>query len=228
MTKTLRSPALHEAARELDLEKVKHLTIHDGVDVTERDRLGRTAFYYASQAKHVMSTIQKAKDVMSTIQEAWEPNALFQLIDAIKVDCVVDDLKGILSTIRTHKVQVNEIDYEARTPLHRVLMETEIPFKLQIVEALIQVGADVNAKDTYENTPLFIVFKSDYGIDDLLNVLAQGGAKFSTEDVYFLFRRYEDREEKIRQLLLSSSTTIQDLNWICPGFFKNEQHPLLS
>ena len=105
--------------------------------------------------------------------------------------CAVNDVELVLYLLEMG-AKVNLKDKKSMTPLHvAVTMKCgrikKSVISCSIVKALLNAGADTDAKDTKDETPIFKIWESeDYVHSSLewgiIELLAKGGAKFPDED----------------------------------------------
>lgn len=86
------------------------------------------------------------------------------------------DLETIIILIRKNKVDTNYIDEEGRTVLHYAALKGH----LDIVKAFIKFGAEVDARDRRNVTPLWLTTVSSY--QDIAIELLKHGANPNAKD----------------------------------------------
>jgi ankyrin repeat protein len=144
---------LHGAARAGQLDAVK-LLVESGADVHARDRnFDGTPLSFANYKgqRHVVAHLLQ----FATIREAVE----------------VGGLDRVRMLLRENPECVNVRDDVGRTPLHYPYRNT--PHGPEIIELLIEQGADVNAKDNAGHTPVDQMLQN--GRKDLAEVLHRHG-----------------------------------------------------
>ncbi|HEX6481809.1 MAG TPA: ankyrin repeat domain-containing protein [Ktedonobacteraceae bacterium] len=92
--------------------------------------------------------------------------------------------RALLDYVRQTLVTTPELVQERytydRTLLHEVAGQGSLP----VVELLLQLGADPNARDQWGHTPLYSVGNAPHGANgaDVVRVLARGGANVNTQE----------------------------------------------
>jgi truncated hemoglobin YjbI len=92
--------------------------------------------------------------------------------------------RALLDYVRQTLVNIPELVQERytydRTLLHEVAGQGSLP----VVELLLQLGADPNARDQSGHTPLYFVGNASHGANgaDVVRVLAQGGANVNARE----------------------------------------------
>ena len=86
------------------------------------------------------------------------------------------DSKAVLTLIKDSPKLVDERDENQYTPLHWAVAKGPI----ELVEALIKAGADLEAKDYQEKTPLHVAALS--GTKEVVGILIKAGAKKEARD----------------------------------------------
>ena len=94
--------------------------------------------------------------------------------------CVATNEIAKLSQLLDAGASANCKDYDGRTPLHIAVAEGHT----QIVELLLKKGADCNALDRWQNTPLSEAMRSGIrvGKDDITELLMRNGATVIQKD----------------------------------------------
>ena len=85
----------------------------------------------------------------------------------------------MLEILINNKANIHQIDFAGQTVLHRAAL-TPKGETLELMKYLILKGADVNAKDSNGNTPLFIAYAVNN--NDAVNLLIASGADVSIKN----------------------------------------------
>ena len=85
----------------------------------------------------------------------------------------------MLEILINNKANIHQIDFAGQTVLHRASL-TPKGETLELMKYLILKGADVNAKDSNGNTPLFIAYAVNN--NDAVNLLIASGADVSIKN----------------------------------------------
>ena len=85
----------------------------------------------------------------------------------------------MLEILINNKANIHQIDFAGQTVLHRAAL-TPKGETLELMKYLILKGADVNAKDSNGNTPLFIAYAVNN--NDTVNLLIASGADVSIKN----------------------------------------------
>ncbi len=85
----------------------------------------------------------------------------------------------MLKLLINNKANINQIDFAGQTVLHRAAL-TPKGETLELMKYLILKGADVNAKDSNGNTPLFIAYAVNN--NDAVDLLIASGADVSIKN----------------------------------------------
>lgn len=124
---------------------------------------------------------------------------LFEAIDKGNLDAV----KKI---IHKYKDALEVKDYRDRTPLLRAIYANN----LDIAEFLINAGANVNAKDEYNNSAL--VFAIDKGYASLIELLIEKGARINGNGTPPLIRAAAKNDKKAVVILLEHGADLDACN----------------
>lgn len=158
--------ALHLAAKRGDLEQVKAIVSH-GANINARDRHEHTPLTWAAIESHkeiVKFLIDNGADVNSI---STLGNSVLMFSDSAEITLLLLQ-SGRLTSI-------NHQNNQQKTALHYAVAKGDYA---QVV-ALIEHGANINAKDSKGNTPfdMFLTFRLRYGQHILLeNYLIEHGA----------------------------------------------------
>ena len=144
--------------------------------VNQKDKMGCTPLFYLS--KH--SDMERVRFLLS--QGASE------YADGLRGACANErgDLEMVRLFLEEKKADVNSADLFGRTP---ILFAFENEPKLEIIELLLQKGADPNVesdgKSLYGRTPLHLACESKYISIDLIRLLLENGADPNFESDLF-------------------------------------------
>jgi len=157
---------LHLAAAEGQTLIVKFL-ITKGVNVNCEDRFGNTPLREALRGNHgeIAKMLREAGAKMG--QASAE-------IDGEVMRCAAANDVQKLSQLLDSGASANCKDYDGRTPLHIAVAEGHS----ECVQLLLSKGADCNAPDRWQNTPLSEAMRSGIriGKDDITEMLMRNGA----------------------------------------------------
>jgi len=159
--------ALHHAAFTNQIESIKVLK-ELGADIESKDPFGRTAIFYAAKLGHIDAIIA-LKDIGANIRatDTYGNNA----IDI----AAKDDNPEIIVAIYKAELDV-AIAPNRATALHIVAQYG----KINSISALIQAGADVNAKDNEGKTAFH--YATEKGQIDVIKLLKELGADVNAKD----------------------------------------------
>jgi len=187
-----------------DAEKVKLLIDH-GADVKAKAKTGYTALMVASMylgtsdsvklllehgaevnpGKGVMfnasplflATFAGNPDNMALLlAKGADPNYRMDLLGGFPTAPLtaasIIGYQGAVGALLGHKADINDKDPDYLTPLHWAV----IAHQPDVVKALVDAGADVNAVDRYGYTPLLYAATIDFGDADTAEILLKAGA----------------------------------------------------
>ncbi len=126
------------------IEVIQILLNYDA-DVNFKDELGATPLLVANNKEVLKILLENGADIDAV--DEYGQNALFGLLIGERYECIKYLLeKGI---------QVNIKDKYGNTPLHRIHYDSYNPQEsLDIINLLVKYGADVNARNNENKTPL--------------------------------------------------------------------------
>ena len=159
---------LYDAIRHNDIEKVKFL-IENGVDVNEKNLLGKTPLYEAASSGYlelVKFLVEKGADV-----NAKTNNGVTALHDA-----AYNGYLEIEKFLVEKGADINAKTNSGRTPLH----EAASGNKLEALKFLVEKNADVNAKTNDGVTPLHEAATSGNII--IIHLLVKKGADVNAKN----------------------------------------------
>ena len=198
--------ALHGAADELNLELVEAL-IKRGNDVNAHDCDGTPLHVIARSDDPIapniaLALIEAGADTLATNKQGFTPFMIAEKNNAYGVMQVILEQRGdneedvyplhinarenvfgrVRELVAMPNVDVNGRDNCEMTPLHHAVIGNA----LATAEILIEKGADVNAKDEDDNTPLDLAHMHDMP-NDLKKALTDNGATaYTTRGVELL------------------------------------------
>ena len=108
------------------------------------------------------------------------------------------------------KLNVNvEVDSNGNTPLHRAVLFGQ----KEIVELLIQKGADVNKENNYKSTPLHVAARWN-SQKEIVELLIKAGADVNKENIYGSTPLHEAvvNGQEIVELLIKASADVNKEN----------------
>ncbi len=167
---TVNAQEIHEAVKAGNLEKVKALMKDNPAWVNLKDENSLTPLYWAAlrgQTQIARYLIDNKADVNAMDKNNETP--LHYAAIGVKYDIVV--------LLLDNKADVKIVSNRRRTPLHKASYKKDAD---KIVEKLLEYGADINAKDIWENTPLLIANK--VRCTKTVDVLLKHNAALPTEN----------------------------------------------
>jgi ankyrin repeat protein len=139
----------------------------------------------------------------SQIQEMWEEISQNDLF----FDYILN--YGYLASLKTliekNKKLVNAKDKDGNTPLYRAAANGHD----QVVQLLLDKGAEIDAKNKYGGTPLYRAAAN--GHDQVVQLLLDKGAEIDAKDEYVqtpLYRAAENGHDQVVQLLLDKGAEV--------------------
>ncbi|CAH0391561.1 unnamed protein product [Bemisia tabaci] len=160
---------LHEAAGAGDIKTVNSL-LQRKVDVNAKTLRNETPLHYAAQRGHmqvVKALIANNANLEDTTDEYFTPLHLALQQSHFEVS----------DFLIKNGANVKACDNLNWTPLHNVCYNG---FSLPIVQALIQKGADINARTSDGRSPLHLASEQNY--TEILSYLIENGADVDAQD----------------------------------------------
>jgi ankyrin repeat protein len=182
---------LHKAVRDKNIELVKKL-IDNGADVNEKDTRYWTPLHWAADAGSMqIAKLLIAKGAKIIVNDIYglHPLKIAEIRghqnlanvlmvgtqNDISAAAVLGDINRVKTLLEEDPNRVNQKSTGDFTPLHSAVRAGHI----QVVELLIDKGADINAKTIFRMTPL--QFAASQGYKDILELLVAKGARM---DIY--------------------------------------------
>jgi ankyrin repeat protein len=162
--------------------------VGEGANPNLADRGGNTsvALAYAWQSNNIFNTLQ------TLFENGADPNrAGFTFIRSVENRC-----ERIVRLYLEHGMDPNHQDYEGRTALMAIMVPDQSSFTLHagesrclttsfdsnIVQALLDAGADVNLRDRNGRTALAFLASTRFGSPSMARALLSRGANVDSED----------------------------------------------
>lgn len=150
-----------------------------GADPNARDTTGKSVLSYAvylRQAEIIAALVAKGADLNAPSEAGDGGNPAPPIFMAIKSG----DL-AIVQQLVAAGANVNAVDQQGSTPLHRAVLTQPAEFTVALVTTLLRAGADANAMRPKGGTPLHnLVFGADKlpapAVAQIATLLAQHGA----------------------------------------------------
>lgn len=116
---------------------------------------------YKNELNNMVLNLIGGKKANKNIKPVIDKQALLtKLIDK-------NDLDGVKELLKKHKLNINHKDKYGNTPLHYAVLESP-----QLVQFLIDNGANVNAVDNDEHTPLHVAIAAKTNINKKLKIIS--------------------------------------------------------
>lgn len=119
-------------------------------------------------------------DVKSVIKVVDEINLIDKDGRTVLYDAIVKGYEDIVIELCSAGSNVNVQDKSGKTPLHFASIHNQY----SIAKILIGYGADVNTKDENGNTPIFDAIFYSNGIPDIILLLKENRADYSSANNY--------------------------------------------
>jgi ankyrin repeat protein len=152
---------LHFASSKPDLDAIQLLLLEHGADADCRDDLDQTPLHLASHVgcpKTMRQLLQHGADTNNRMLSSRTP--LYQAVRSGNLEAV--------RLLLQYGANVNDKDDLSRTALH-------VSSSPEITLALLECGADVNARDKFGNRPLEIA--TEFGYHDIAQLLLKHCAR---------------------------------------------------
>jgi len=234
------SKNLHESAADGDIEQVK-LLISKGADVNEKDKEGRTALHYASEKSHieVAKLLISQGAYVNAMDRNWAKPLHYaamhgdrQTVELLLnegADVDAQDASGRrpwfeamkkLKKFLVEGINVNTRAEYKTTALHAAANSG----KKDIVEFLVNKGANVDARDSFGLAPLYYAALHNY--EDIV-ILLDKGTEINAKDkkgytlLYYAMWDEGDKGKDTIKLLISKGANVKEkdpdgftlLNW---------------
>ena len=164
------STALHKAARYNHIDVVQVL-IDAGADIERKDSEGRTPLLLACMSGYL--------DIVKMLVQA---GAELRLTDCHGDTCLIVASRGGFTETVRYLVGLGQVDVDQVGGLYAttVLNEAVKLNHADVVQVLIDAGADIEKKDARQCTPLLLGCKAD--VNDAVKVLVRAGADVGARD----------------------------------------------
>ena len=162
----VRDSAIHDAAGNGDLEKVRALLQERPGLVLRKDRNESTPLHYAMLARKNIREVTELLLANKADVNAKDKDDLTPLHWAAS-----EGHKDVAALLLAHQADVNARTHDGRTPLHFAVNNN----CKDVVELLLANKADVNVKNRRGVTPLQLAEKDNF--KELADLLRQHGAK---------------------------------------------------
>uniref|UniRef100_A0A8D8A120 Ankyrin-1 n=1 Tax=Culex pipiens TaxID=7175 RepID=A0A8D8A120_CULPI len=160
---------LHIAARDNRLELVEFLLNKKSSDVDCKNRIGQTAFHFASYGGHeriVELLIRKNANI--NVKDNLAKTAIFYAVKR--------EHSSMIRCLKKHSAEIDLNDYKGM--LHTAVRQ----YKTEQVVSLLMVGVDVNEVDEYDRTALH--WAASLAHSEAVFHLVAAGANVNTLDKY--------------------------------------------
>jgi ankyrin repeat protein len=138
------SPLMH--ASQNDNDSIVKLLIDKGADVNIKNK-------YGSSSLHLASSCGYDKNIKLLIDANADINTRNNNLETPLISSVTGENIKAISTLIEHKANINDYDKDGDTVLHYACL-INTPLQKDIVELLLNSGADVNIKNNKGKTPI--------------------------------------------------------------------------
>ncbi|KAJ5987256.1 hypothetical protein N7451_011621 [Penicillium sp. IBT 35674x] len=168
------STALHYAVKS-SIELIKPL-LDAGADANTEDNAGQTAIHFSSsfrdEAVPLLLEIGKV--------DINKPRAIDGMTPLLcRVEDQLGDIKEIMDFL-AYKPDVNATNFKGDGPLHLVLNRRSLRFHHEVIQALLDAGADPNLRNKVGNTPLHQM--SNEAGPEIIESLVLAGSDFEARN----------------------------------------------
>jgi cytohesin len=134
------------------------LLVQSGIEINERDKAGRTALQYAAEFTDNYYSASMERPILDSM-----------ILRLIQHGAVIDDMKTAIRVKQYEKLEKLVAAETEKKKLNRLVFFAIVRYDLKSVGLLLDGGADIEARDSKQNTPLLAACqKSANDIADLL------------------------------------------------------------
>jgi len=162
---------LHDAILKDDKMQVKDL-LNQGANVESLNIKGQTPLYSALNNDR----LEIAGILLKEGAMIQEPNAAKNL--AIHLAAAIGDVEQVKTLTDKDPNYVNKQDADGKTPLHYVSPTNNV----EVAQILYDKGADINALDHKQNTPLHDAATTSHNNKEMVNFLVDKGANIEARN----------------------------------------------
>ena len=221
-----------------ELIKIVELLIEKGVDVSVKNKEGKSAFTYANKISYVAkkessqslknfstNTVKTEKKILLLLHEPF-----FKAVKARKVDTIqkmieaganpaLKDEEGKSAFTYANKIINEETKKKILLLLNEPFFKAVKDGKVDTVKKMIEVGSDINAQDSYGKTPLMVAI--DAKQNELAKWIINNNPDFTKQDkngFTALLNAIESRDREIIDTLIAKKggINIQDKEGLSP------------